>query len=82
MRDLAYNTTMMVLVVDHITEQGQDPDMVFTSSIQIVKASLNFTGKFWYAVLKSHIWPTHTDNILTLDCTILVASILDGYDIT
>lgn len=80
MRYLAYNTTMMGLVVDNIIEQGQNPDMLFTLSLQIVKASLNFTGKFWYAVV-SVIWPKYTNNTLTLDCTILVASILAGYNI-
>lgn len=47
MRNLARKALLMRWVSDYITEQGRDPVLVSTSSAFIVKASLNFTRKFW-----------------------------------
>lgn len=54
---------------------------VSTIFASIVKVSLSFTNKFWWAIVRSLIQLTHTDNIVTPDHAVLVASILGRYDI-
>lgn len=68
-------------VTDNIDEPGQDLEWVFASSVPMLEASLSFTSKFWWVMVRSRIQPMHADNTLTLDCMILVASILVGYNI-
>lgn len=43
--------------------------------------SLSFPTMFSWAIVKSCIRPIFIDNVLILELVVLVASILDGYDI-
>lgn len=58
-----------------------NPEWIAILFKPIMKASLSFTGKFWWAVVRSWIWPTLVDNTLTPNHDVLVASILVGYNI-
>lgn len=57
-------------------KQGPDPAWVATFIEAIVKASLSFLAKFWWAIMRLWIWPMLANNNLMLDYVILVASIL------
>lgn len=51
------------------------------SLMLIVKALFNFSSRFWQPVVRTQIWLTHVDNTLMPDHAILIASIINGYDI-
>lgn len=70
----------MSWIASHIAERGHDACWVFYP-MPIVKASLNFAGKFWWALVRSWIQLSYGDNTLMADHIVLVASIIDGYDI-
>lgn len=64
-----------------IAEQGLEPIWVSPYAEPIVKASLNFCIKFLGSIVLSWIRLTLTNNILTLDHAVLIASILASYEV-
>lgn len=68
-------------VASHIAEQCPEPAWVTTYMEPIVKASLSFLTKFWWAIVRSDIQPILVDNTLTSERVVLVANILAIYDI-
>lgn len=79
-RDASQKYSLLRWVPDHITEPGTNANEV-SSSMPIIKDSLNFDNRFWWAVVYTRIWKTHIDNTLMLSCTVLTSSIIAGYDI-
>lgn len=65
----------MRCIASYTGEQGQDADWV-SIFVSIVKASLNFMGKFWWNIMLMQFWPIKANNTLVLDHTLLVASII------
>lgn len=68
-------------VAGYIAEEGPKPTWLATHTEPIVKASLSFLAKFWWPIGRSCIRSMLTDNTLTEECAILVASSLARYDI-
>lgn len=68
-------------VASYIADQGPKLAWVTTHTEAIIKGSLSFPARFWWAVVRFRIWPTLADNTLTPKQTVLVSSILDGYNI-
>lgn len=70
----------MKWIAGYIAENEVDAEWV-SGPVLIKKAMLNIATKFWWVVVRSLLCPTMADNHLSLDCTVLVASIMAGYDI-
>ncbi|KAF3614422.1 hypothetical protein FXO38_35686 [Capsicum annuum] len=47
----------------------------------IKKATLTFSAKSWWLLVRYRLCPTVTENLLTLDGAVVIASIMDGYNI-
>lgn len=47
----------------------------------VEKALLHFTTKSWWTIVRQHLSPTSTENMLTCDRVELIASLIAGYDI-
>lgn len=67
-------------VFGHIAEQVVDAAQIFEAS-PIQKATLTFKVKFWWAIMRSHLYITVADNHLTLDHAIMVAYMMASYQI-
>lgn len=65
----------------YIADQSLEPAWVATHSEPIVKASLSFLAKFWWAVVRSRTRPTLANNTLMLEHAVLVANISASYDV-
>lgn len=65
-KDWAQKTNILRWVASYITKRGKDADRV-TDSTPIKKASLNFMGKFIWAIVCSRLIPTLADITFTSD---------------
>lgn len=74
-------TSVLRWVEGHIVEQDSQPAWVTTHTEPIVKASINFPAKVWWAIVRSHIRLTLVDHILMLESAVLVANVFASYDI-
>ena len=63
-------------VAETIALEGENAPWVANSQQTITKASLKFAAKFWWAVVRSRLWPTTNDNTLHPTQAALVASIM------
>ena len=65
----------------HLSVDGEGADWVTEQKGAIKKANLNFTTKFLWLIVCHFLSPTATDNIVTWERAVLMAAMIDGFEV-
>ena len=69
------------LIPDHLSVDGEAADWVLDPKGSIKKANLTFTSKFLWLIVRHYLSPTCVDIIVTWDRAVLMASMVEGFEV-
>lgn len=65
----------------HIADEEERTVWVHDMTLPIQKATLSFVAKFWWSIIQTRLSPTHADNVVTWDRTIMLTTFMAGLEV-
>ena len=65
----------------HLSVDGEGADWVTELKGAIKKANLTFTMTFLWLIVRHCLYPKAADNIVTWDRVVLMAAMIDGFEV-
>ena len=81
MRKQALRETTKRWMALHLSVDGEGADWVTEPKGAIKKANLTFVAKFLWLLVRHCLSPTVADNIVTWDRAVLIAAMIDGFEV-
>uniref|UniRef100_M1DX05 Integrase core domain containing protein n=1 Tax=Solanum tuberosum TaxID=4113 RepID=M1DX05_SOLTU len=80
-RNADQRETLLRWLARHLTTDGERAELVSSPHLGIKKSTLTFVAKLFWLLVRNWVSPTQADNVLTWDCTVMVAALVAGMDI-